>query len=87
MDLMGVMQMKWTKTLLNGGVEPMENATIIPPAAFDEITTAQILIEGKSSQPNFSISGYGMGWVRGSYQGYEVGLGRCFSIVSVILTF
>ena len=57
--------------LLNEGVNPINNETIVPKSVFQMVTTAHIIIGGARS-PEFSISGYGMGWNRVSYQGHEV---------------
>ncbi|KZT69404.1 beta-lactamase/transpeptidase-like protein [Daedalea quercina L-15889] len=63
---------KWLTVLLNGGVEPNSNTTIIPPSAFEEITTAHSIVTGKPATPEMSIVGYGLGWERSSYQGHDV---------------
>ena len=64
--------MKWVKLLLNSGVHFTTNATIIPKSTFDTATTAQIVDERRARYPELSVSGYGMGWGRHSYQGHEV---------------
>lgn len=58
--------------MVNEGVDPMTNKTIVPRSAYQEVTTAHKLVDGLSSQPYFSMEGYGMGWSRKSYQGHEV---------------
>lgn len=58
--------------LLNGGIDPETNKTIIPKSVFQMITTAQIPTEGRGQFPEFSFHAYGMGWGRVSYQGHEV---------------
>lgn len=58
--------------MLNSGIDPVTNKTIIPRLAFEEVTTAHSLVDGRSSQPYFSLKGYCMGWGRKSYQGHEV---------------
>ncbi len=60
--------------LLNGGVNPATNATVVPKSVIAEVTTAHTIISGRATSPELSISGYGMGWSRESYRGYEV---RC----------
>ncbi|TFY81752.1 hypothetical protein EWM64_g2261, partial [Hericium alpestre] len=62
---------KWVRTLMNGGVDPRTNKTIIPPSAFAAVTSAQAIISG-TGDGNESISGYGMGWMRSSYLGHDV---------------
>lgn len=65
-------QTKWLTVLLNEGVEPASNKTIIPRSAFEEITTAHSIQAGKPTIPEMSIQGYGLGWWRFSYQGHDV---------------
>lgn len=67
------MQTRWIQTLLNEGSVPITNKTIIPRAAFVEMTTVHKVMNGRGAQPYFSVGGYGLGWMRGSYQGHEVG--------------
>ncbi|KAI0326062.1 beta-lactamase/transpeptidase-like protein [Cubamyces sp. BRFM 1775] len=47
---------KWLATLLNSGVDPVTNRTIVPAQAEKEL----------------SVVGYGMGWFRMSYKGHDV---------------
>ncbi|KAI0320012.1 beta-lactamase/transpeptidase-like protein [Amylostereum chailletii] len=64
---------KWLQVLLNEGMDPRSNQTLIPSSAFAEITTAHTIISGgHSSIPGFSIRGYGLGWDRYSYAGHDV---------------
>lgn len=58
--------------LLNEGIHPTTNVTIIPHSAFEMVTTVHTIMQGRAAQPYFSIDGYGMGWHRKSYQGHEV---------------
>ena len=67
--------------MLNAGVNPSTNTTVIPRAAFDAVTTAHAVSVGKSPSPDESIEGYGMGWFRQSYLGREV---RAFKIYAAI---
>lgn len=60
--------------MLNEGVDPMTNATIIPKTVIQEITTASVILSGVGPNENTSITGYGMGWGRFSYKGYDVSL-------------
>ncbi|KAI0343583.1 beta-lactamase/transpeptidase-like protein [Trametopsis cervina] len=63
---------KWVKMFLHGGVNPATNATILPQAQFDALTTAHSLSVSKPPFPEFSVFGYGLGWNRYSYQGHEI---------------
>ena len=49
----------------------LTNATIIPSAVFQEMTTAKVIVSGAAAGP-LSIMGYGMGWFRVSYRGRDV---------------
>ncbi|KAA1476004.1 beta-lactamase/transpeptidase-like protein [Dentipellis sp. KUC8613] len=61
----------WVRTLMNHGVDPRTNRTIIPRSVFDVVTTAQAIVHGEGSAVT-SISGYGMGWGRSSYYGHDI---------------
>ncbi|TFY56936.1 hypothetical protein EVJ58_g7336 [Rhodofomes roseus] len=63
---------KWLTVLLNRGVDPASNRTIIPRSAFEEITTAHAIIAGRPMTPEMSVMGYGLGWQRLSYQGHDM---------------
>ncbi|TFK57591.1 beta-lactamase/transpeptidase-like protein [Heliocybe sulcata] len=62
---------RWLAFLLSGGLHPETNETLISPSAFNEITTAHVVTDGKAPNPNLSVAGYGMGWWRQSYRGHE----------------
>ncbi|RPD57950.1 beta-lactamase/transpeptidase-like protein [Lentinus tigrinus ALCF2SS1-6] len=62
---------KWLAVLLNEGVDPSTNTTIIPLAAFAEMTAARTIVSGVPAG-DLSIMGYGMGWFRMSYRGHDV---------------
>ncbi|KAM5537978.1 hypothetical protein V8D89_008454 [Ganoderma adspersum] len=62
---------KWLAVLLNEGVVPMTNTTIIPVSVFQEMITARAIVSGVAAGP-LSIMGYGMGWFRVSYRGHDV---------------
>ncbi|KAI0350602.1 beta-lactamase/transpeptidase-like protein [Trametes cingulata] len=62
---------KWLATLLNAGVDPRTNTTIIPASIFANMTTARAIERGTPS-PDVSITGYGMGWFRFAYKGHDV---------------
>lgn len=59
------------KVFLNGGVSD-KNVTVIPKSALDAVTTSNVILTGRASAPDISISGAGMGWDRASYKGHEV---------------
>ncbi|KAM5536134.1 hypothetical protein V8D89_010233 [Ganoderma adspersum] len=64
---------KWAATVLNGGVDPVTNKTIIPQSAFDETTTARIIQAGNvTNDQTVSIIGYGLGWQRNSFLGHDI---------------
>ena len=56
---------------LNGGVNPDTNATIIPSAEFDVITSAHSIVS-PSDTVQTSTEVYGLGWVRLSHMGHDV---------------
>ncbi|KAF8147802.1 beta-lactamase/transpeptidase-like protein [Mycena galopus ATCC 62051] len=61
----------WVKMLLNSGVDPRTNDTIIPRTTFDLATSAISVAANRGSNLT-SIAGYGLGWVRQSYHGHEL---------------
>ncbi|KAL4254577.1 class-A beta-lactamase family protein [Abortiporus biennis] len=61
---------KWLAMMLNEGIDPYTNRTIIPLQAYREITFAHSITSG-AGFPGSSIRGYGLGWGRSSYQGHE----------------
>ncbi|CCL99820.1 uncharacterized protein FIBRA_01844 [Fibroporia radiculosa] len=63
---------KWLSVLLNSGVDPVSNTTILPRSVFDEITTAHTIMKGTPDSPEISVAGYGLGWMRFSYQGHDI---------------
>ncbi|KAI0945939.1 hypothetical protein AcV7_010047 [Taiwanofungus camphoratus] len=65
---------KWLTVLINDGVDPITNETILPRSVFEETTSAHFVIKGTAdtNTPEISLSGYGMGWMRWSYQGHEL---------------
>ena len=58
-------QAPWVRMLLNGGVDLDTNATIVPPAEFDAITSAHSIVSpadpDTSGQLGFSTELYGLG--------------------------
>jgi len=65
-------QAKWAGALLNSGINPRTNQTVIPLAAFNEVTAAQAVAFGVPPNADNSIVGYGMGWVQYSLFGHNV---------------
>ncbi|KAF8147799.1 beta-lactamase/transpeptidase-like protein [Mycena galopus ATCC 62051] len=61
----------WVKMLLNSGVDPRTNDTIISRTTFDLATSAISVAINKGSNL-ISIAGYGLGWGRLSYRGHEL---------------
>ena len=57
--------------ILNGGIDPNTNATIIPSAQFDVITSAHSIV---TPYPNAEESAvvYGLGWFRETFIGHDV---------------
>jgi hypothetical protein len=58
--------------LVNGGVDPVKNTTVLPKPVFDAITSAQSIPYPRGIFPEFSFVGYGLGLDRHSYLGHEV---------------
>lgn len=67
-------QTKWAAMMLNEGVDPVSNTTIIPMAAYKIITTASSVVFGAGKDKLTTIVGYGMGWRRTAYRGNEVNM-------------
>ncbi|KII86430.1 hypothetical protein PLICRDRAFT_44025 [Plicaturopsis crispa FD-325 SS-3] len=63
---------KWVGTLLNGGVNPHTNATVIPRSVFEAVTTAYAIAGRWPILHGATTVGYGMGWVRYSYLDNEI---------------
>ncbi|KLO13809.1 beta-lactamase/transpeptidase-like protein [Schizopora paradoxa] len=64
---------RWLKVLLNKGVDPASNKTVLPRTVYDMVTTAHTLTNGNPAEAQqFSIAGYGMGWLRTSIKGHEI---------------
>ncbi|KAH9935178.1 beta-lactamase/transpeptidase-like protein [Epithele typhae] len=62
---------KWVTMLLNGGVDPYTNQTVLPPSVLTEMMTARAIVSGEPQGP-LGIMGYGMGWFRMAYRGHDV---------------
>ncbi|KLO13824.1 beta-lactamase/transpeptidase-like protein [Schizopora paradoxa] len=63
---------RWIQVLLNKGVDPISNETIIPRPVFNIVTTAHTLMNGNPRLQESSIVAYGMGWWRRSFKGHEM---------------
>ncbi|KAI0742294.1 beta-lactamase/transpeptidase-like protein [Daedaleopsis nitida] len=63
---------KWAATILNGGVDPVTNKTIIPARLLAETTAARVVETGTTPDPAMSIIGYGLGWERKSFFGHNI---------------
>jgi hypothetical protein len=57
--------------LLNEGIDPATNATVLPKDVLEVVTTSRAVDVGYGSNTE-SISGYGLGWMRVSYLGHDV---------------
>jgi hypothetical protein len=57
--------------ILNGGVDPDTNVTIIPSAEFEVITSAHSIVSPDASAQSSTLV-YGLGWLRISYIGHDV---------------
>jgi hypothetical protein len=57
--------------IMNGGVDPDTNVTIIPSTEFDIITGAHSIV-GPDASAQSSTLVYGLGWARLSYIGHDV---------------
>ncbi|TFY55723.1 hypothetical protein EVG20_g9215, partial [Dentipellis fragilis] len=62
---------KWVRMLMNGGIDPYTNTTIIPRSAFDAVTSAQVVATGLTWPGVDSVVCYGLGWLRHSYLGHD----------------
>jgi hypothetical protein len=57
---------------LNGGVNPNTDATIIPSAEFEVITSAHSIMSPSATTAQISTEVYGLGWARLSFVGHDV---------------
>jgi hypothetical protein len=57
---------------LNGGVDPVTNATIIPSAEFETITSAHSIVSPGEATAQTSTEVYGLAWNRLSILGHDV---------------
>ncbi|KAF8069841.1 beta-lactamase/transpeptidase-like protein [Lyophyllum atratum] len=62
----------WLSTLLNGGVVPHTNKTLIPPAVLARLETGVSVSNGKAQFPELSPRVYGPAQWRYSYRGHEI---------------
>ena len=70
------LQTNWLAVLLNEGVDPRTNVTVVPTSIIDEMITALTIVSGVPAGP-LSITGYGMGWFRMAYKCVDVRNSRC----------
>ncbi|KAI0063206.1 beta-lactamase/transpeptidase-like protein [Artomyces pyxidatus] len=64
---------KWVRMLLNNGVDPRTNNTILPRSAFESIVSAHSIIPGNPfGFPGLSFAGYGLGWIRTTFMGHDI---------------
>jgi len=68
--------------MLNGGVDPDTNVTIIPPEQFDVITQGHSIADPSASD-QMSTEVYGLGWLRFSYAGLDVRKSSLFTCLHV----
>ncbi|KAJ7064936.1 beta-lactamase/transpeptidase-like protein [Mycena amicta] len=61
----------WLRTLLNQGVDPRNNQTIIPKSTFI-LATSAISVAFDIGDELTSVMGYGLGWGRLSYRGHDL---------------
>jgi CubicO group peptidase (beta-lactamase class C family) len=66
-----LLQVPWVKTILNGGIDPDTNVTIIPSAQFDVITSAHSIVSPNVSAETSTLV-YGLGWFRTTLIGHDV---------------
>ncbi|KZV70776.1 beta-lactamase/transpeptidase-like protein [Peniophora sp. CONT] len=62
---------RWVQMLLNGGVDPVTNQRILASETIEAVSLARSVMVGTGSS-EMSIMGYGMGWMRSSFQGKEI---------------
>ncbi|KAG6848191.1 hypothetical protein H0H93_002541 [Arthromyces matolae] len=62
----------WLSLLLNRGVVPHTNATLIPQDVLDRLETGVTVSEGKAPYPELSPKVYGPGQWRYTYRGHEI---------------
>ncbi|KAH0589798.1 hypothetical protein H2248_005512 [Termitomyces sp. 'cryptogamus'] len=62
----------WLSTLLNGGIVPQTNLTLIPPEVLNRLETGVMVTEGKAAYPEFSPKVYGPAQWRYAYRGHEI---------------
>ncbi|OCH90091.1 beta-lactamase/transpeptidase-like protein [Obba rivulosa] len=63
---------KWAATLINDGVNPWTDTSVIPKSVVQETTTSSTILIGRALAPWVSLEGYGMGWARWTYRGHEL---------------
>ncbi len=68
--------------VLNGGIDPVSNVTIIPSAQYDVITSAHSIANPNASAETSTVV-YGLGWFRTSISGHDVSGSWFFNILYV----
>ncbi|KAI0767877.1 beta-lactamase/transpeptidase-like protein [Irpex lacteus] len=67
---------KWIGALLNEGVNPITNKTVLPPSVFAAMTSGYIVTNPRPQKhipgPLSSLTAYGLGWERTTYHGHEL---------------
>ncbi|KAI0090893.1 beta-lactamase/transpeptidase-like protein [Irpex rosettiformis] len=63
---------KWVAMLLNEGVDPITNKTILPKSVFEEVTSGWSLISSMGLALGQPLSAYGHGWIRYSLYDHEI---------------
>jgi CubicO group peptidase (beta-lactamase class C family) len=69
-----LVQVPWVRTILNGGIDPDTNVTIIPSAQFDVITSAHSIVSPNVSAETSTLL-YGLGWFGITLIGHDVSEG------------
>ncbi|KAF8585051.1 beta-lactamase/transpeptidase-like protein [Ramaria rubella] len=62
----------WLQVLLQSGISPFTNATVIPPEVIDKVAQGVSVLMSYSPAPELSPTIYGMGQARYTYQGREL---------------
>ncbi|OCH90097.1 beta-lactamase/transpeptidase-like protein [Obba rivulosa] len=63
---------RWVATLINGGINPWTNTSVIPESVVQETTTSITITTGRAPAPELSLLGYAMAWHRSTYRGHEI---------------
>ncbi len=66
-----LLQVPWVRTILNHGIDPVTNVTILSSTQFDVITSAHSIVSPNVSAETSTLL-YGLGWFRFTLMGYDV---------------